>query len=156
VTGSVWVEAKARVEPKDIDSLAATLRPTKDRPVLVMAPFVSARTQERLKACGLGYADLTGNIRLSLSRPGLFIETTGASENPQPTSRDRKSLKGAKAGRLIRALCDFRLPLGLRDVAKRAGVDPGYASRIIDVLDREALIVRTPRGRSPTSIGPVS
>ena len=145
-TGSVLVEAKARVEPKDIDSLAATLRPTKDRPVLVMAPFVSPRTQERLKACGLGYADLTGNIRLSLSRPGLFIETTGASENPQPTSRDRKSLKGAKAGRLIRALCDFRAPFGLRDVAKRAGVDPGYASRIIDVLDREALIVRTQRG----------
>jgi hypothetical protein len=145
-TGSVSVETKARLEPKDVDSLAATLRPTVDRPVLVMAPFVSSRTQERLKACGLGYADLTGNIRLSLSRPGLFVETTGASENPQPTSRDRKSLKGAKAGRLVRALCDFRPPLGLRDVAKRAGVDPGYASRIIAVLDREALIVRTQRG----------
>lgn len=145
-TGSILVEAKARVEPKDVDYLAATLRPTVDRPVLVLAPFVSPRTQERLRASGFGYADLTGNIRLSLSRPGLFVETTGASQNPDPIPRDRKSLKGAKAGRLIRALCDFRPPLGLRDVAKRAGVDPGYASRIIDVLDREALVVRTQRG----------
>jgi hypothetical protein len=145
-TGSVLVEVKARCEPKDVDYLAATLRPTLDRPILVMAPFVSPRTQERLKTSGFGYADLTGNIRLSLSRPGLFVETIGARENPQPTFRDRTSLKGAKAGRLIRALCDFRPPLGLRDVAKRAGVDPGYASRIIDVLDREALVVRAQRG----------
>lgn len=145
-TGSFLVEARARIEPKDVDYLAATLRPTLGRPVLVVAPFVSPRTQERLKASGFGYADLTGNVRLNLSRPGLFVETTGASQNPQPTSRDRRSLKGAKAGRLIRALCDFRPPLGLRDVAKRAGVDPGYASRIIDVLDREALVVRTQRG----------
>jgi hypothetical protein len=51
-----------------------------------------------------------------------------------------KSLKGAKAGRLLRALPDFRPPFRIRDVAKRAGVEPGYASRNIDVLDREALI----------------
>jgi hypothetical protein len=145
-TGSVVVEAKARIEPKDVDYLAAKLRPTADRPVLVVAPFLSPRTQERLRASGFGYADRTGNVRLTLSRPGLFIETSGASQDPEPNSRDRKSLKGAKAGRLIRALCDFRPPIGLRDVAKRAGVDPGYASRIIDVLDRDALIVRTQRG----------
>ena len=145
-TGSVRVEAKTRVEPKNIDYLAATLRPTADAPIIVVAPFMSPRTQERLKAAGFGYADLTGNVRLSLSRPGLFVETTGASQNPEPTARNRKSLKGAKAGRLIRALADFRPPLGLREVAKRAGVDAGYASRIIDVLDREALVVRAPRG----------
>ena len=120
-TGSVVVEAKARIEPKDVDYLAATLRPTVDRPVLVVAPFLSPRTQERLRASGFGYADRTGNVRLTLSRPGLFIETSGASQDPEPSSRDRKSLKGAKAGRLIRALCDFRPPIGLRDLAKRAG-----------------------------------
>lgn len=64
-----------------------------------------------------------------------------------PCSRPMASTTGkASSLRLIRALCDLRPPLGLRDVAKRAGVDPGYASRIIDVLDREALVVRTQRG----------
>ena len=128
-----------------MDYLSAT-RPTGDQPVLIMAPFLSPRTQERLKASGFGYADLTGNVRLSLPKAGLFLETTGARENPAPTVRDRKSLKGAKAGRLIRALADYRPPVGLRELAKRAGVDPGYTSRVIDVLNRDALVVRTARG----------
>jgi hypothetical protein len=143
---SILIEAKTRVEPKDVEYLEATLRPTADQPVLIAAPFLSPRTRERLKNSGFAYADLTGNVRLNLSQPGLFIETTGATENPEPSQRDRKSLKGAKAGRLVRALCDFRSPLGLRELAKRAGVDPGYASRIVDFLNREALVTRTTRG----------
>lgn len=145
-SGTVRVEAKSRVEPKDVDYLAVMLHPTPDEPVLIAAPYLSPRTQERLRSRGFAYADLTGNIRLELTEPGLFIETTGARENPGPSPRDRKSLKGAKAGRLVRALCDFRPPVGLRELAKRAGVDPGYASRIVDFLDREALVTRTPRG----------
>lgn len=142
----VRIEAKSSVEPKDIDYLAATLQPTAEQPVLIAAPFLSPRTQERLRIRGFSYADLTGNVRLTLSDPGLFIETTGARENPAPSSRARKSLKGPKAGRLVRALCDFQPPVGLRELAKRAGIDPGYASRVVDFLDREALITRTTRG----------
>jgi hypothetical protein len=144
--GTLRLDVKGRVEPKDVDYLAVTLRPTLDAPVLIAAPFLSPRTQERLRSRGFSYADLTGNIRLELTEPGLFIETTGARDNPKPTPRDRKSLKGAKAGRLVRALCDFRPPVGLREVAKRAGVDPGYASRVVDFMDREALVTRMPRG----------
>jgi hypothetical protein len=144
--GTVRIEEKGRVEPKDVEYLAATLRPTPEQPVLIVAPFLSPRTQESLRSRGFAYADLTGNVRLILSEPGLFIETTGARENPAPSTRDRKSLKGAKAGRLVRALCDFRPPVGLRELAKRAGVDPGYASRVVDFLDREALVTRTTRG----------
>ena len=135
-----------RVEPRDVDYLAVALRPTPEDPVLIAAPFLSPRTQDRLRSRGFAYADLTGNVRLVLTEPGLFIETTGARENPAPSTRDRKSLKGPKAGRLVRALCDFRPPTGLRELAKRAGVDPGYASRVVDFLDREALITRTTRG----------
>lgn len=145
-SASIQVEAKQRLEPKDLDYMVTTLRPVRERPVMVVAPFLSLRAQERLRTLGFDYADLTGNIRLSLSKPGLYIETRGADKNPEPTVRDRRSLKGAKAGRLIRALCDFRPPLGLRDLAKRAVVDAGYTSRIISFLDREALVVRKPRG----------
>lgn len=144
--GAVRIAAKTGVEPKEVDYLAATLGPTAVDPMLIAAPFLSPRTRERLRSRGFAYADLTGNIRLVLAEPGLFIETTGAQENPEPSPRERKSLKGAKAGRLVRALCDFRPPVGLRELAKRAGVDPGYASRVVDLLDREALVTRTPRG----------
>jgi hypothetical protein len=145
-TASLFVETKTRLEPREVDYLSATVRPTVDQPVLIVAPFLSPRAQERLTAGGFGYADLTGNVRLSVPKAGLFIETSGARETPAPTIRDRKSLKGAKAGRLIRALADFRPPVGLRELAKRAGVDPGYTSRIVDVLNRDALVVRTARG----------
>ena len=136
--GRLFVEATARLEPKDVDYLAATLRPTADRTVLVAAPFISPRTQERLKANGFAYADLTGNVRVSLAQPALFIETTGAIENPEPNLRDRKSVKGSKAGRLVRALCDFRPPIGLRDLAKRAGVDPGRRANGLAAADESS------------------
>jgi hypothetical protein len=143
-TGSFLVEIKSRLDPKDVDSLRR--RASGNSPFLVAAPYIGARAQERLKSSGFGYADLTGNIRLTLSQPGLFIETSGATVNPAPALRARNSLKGAKAGRLIRVLCDFRPPVGLRELARRAGVDAGYASRIVDFLDRESLLNRKKRG----------
>lgn len=145
-TGLLVVQVKDRLEPKDVDFLAGPLRPGSAPPALIAAPFLSPRTRERLKDRGFAYADLTGNVWLVLSKPGLFIDASGSQENPKPVARDRKSLKGAKAGRLIRALCDFRPPLGVRELAKRAGIDPGYASKVIDLLDREALVTRTSRG----------
>jgi hypothetical protein len=145
-TASVRVTARRRLEPKDLDFMPQSLRPVRDIPVAVVAPFLSPRTRERLKALGFQYADLTGNIRLSLSKPALYVETQGADKNPAPAARERRSLKGAKAGRLIRALCDFRPPIGVRELAKRAAVDAGYVSRILDFLDKEALVVRKQRG----------
>lgn len=144
--GSLLVETKSRLEPKDVEYLSTTLKPQENQSILIVAPFLSERTRERLADKGFGYADLTGNIRMSLSQPALFIQTSGAVENPVPTVRERKSLKGAKAGRLIRALADFRPPLGIRDLANRAGVDAGYTSRIVEFLDREALVNREGRG----------
>ena len=85
-SGAVVVVAKGRLEPKDVDHLAATLRPTQGEAIL-----------------GFAYADLTGNVWLELPQPGLFIETTGARENPEPSPRERKSLKGAKAIPRLRA-----------------------------------------------------
>jgi hypothetical protein len=145
-TGVVFVEAKQRVEPKGVDYLAFELRPDSERPVLVVAPFLSSSTRQRLTEKGFGFVDLTGNVRLSLSRPGLFVETRGADRNPEPSPRERRSLRGGKAGRLIRALCDFSPPYGLLELANRAGVDAGYTSRIVDLLDREALVTRERRG----------
>jgi hypothetical protein len=143
---SIVVETKSRLEPQNIGGLVAGLRRDSSSPILVVAPFLSSRTRERLIASNLNFADLTGNVRLSLSKPALFIDARGADENPAPVPRERNSLKGAKAGRLIRTLCDFRPPVGLRELAKRANVDAGYASRVVQYLIREALVTRTGRG----------
>lgn len=140
------VEAKTQLEPQAVAGLTERLRAGNSEAVLVAAPFLSPRTRDRLKDTGFNYADVTGNVRIALSKPALFIDARGADENPEPMTRDRRSLKGAKAGRLVRALCDFKPPVGLRELAKRAAIDAGYASRVVQFLEREAIVVRTGRG----------
>lgn len=140
------VEAKSRIDPRDVSSLATQLRTDTGAIPVVISTFLSPRTRERLEAVGLNYLDLAGNIRLVADRPGLFIYERSADKNPWREERPARSLKGAKAGRIVRALCDFLPPLGVRDLAKRAGADPGYVSRTLALLDREDLIRRSPRG----------
>ncbi len=109
---------------------------------LVASDFLTPRVREILAACGSGYADATGNFRLALSKPALFIETKGADRDPWPDDRPLRSLKGRAAGRLARALSDLAPPFAVRELAVRAGVSPASASRVLALLDREALVER--------------
>jgi len=142
-TTATWcVQAKPRLDPKDARNLSQPRTDPSGTPLLV-APFLSPRTREILDRGGANYLDRTGNIRLASERPALFILSRGADVNPLPTAQGTRSLKGPKAGRIIRALCDFLPPIGVRALAARTGTDPGYCSRVLDLLDREDLIKRT-------------
>ena len=118
-----------------------------DRPDLVLAPFLSLAVRRRLTEAGVGYVDATGNIRLSLADPGLFIEAVGLDRDPNPKRRISRSLAGAKAGQIVRALCMHKESWGVREIAKATGTNPGYVSRLLAGLDREALVDRDKRGR---------
>lgn len=150
--GVLVLEAKSRVEPKDVSRIADQLRfyfrpPDAEVPTLVLvAPFLSSRTRERLEEREVDYVDLTGNIRVSLDHPALFIRASGAERDPRREERPARTLKGAKAGRVVRALCDFAPPVGVRELAERSGVDPGYVSRVFTLLEKEDLIQRESRG----------
>jgi hypothetical protein len=142
----VAVQVKDRVEPRDalrLATLAASLRP---RPPLLISRFLSKATRERLSDVGLNWLDLTGNVRLILSEPGLYVETQGAQKRPEGEGRPARTLKGDSAGRVVRALLRSRPPIGVRELAAQAAVDPGYASRVLDLLDSAALVERNPRG----------
>ncbi|MBW2700431.1 MAG: helix-turn-helix domain-containing protein [Deltaproteobacteria bacterium] len=118
-----------------------------DRPSLVVAPYLSPAVRRRLTEAGVGYVDATGNIRLSLVDPGLFIEAVGADRDPNPNRRPSRSLAGAKAGQIVRALCKHKEAWGVREIAKATGANPGYVSRLLAKLDGEALVDRDKRGR---------
>jgi hypothetical protein len=113
---------------------------------MVIAPFLSPRAREELVAAGAGYADATGNLRVALERPALFLETSGAASNPWPEERPLRSLKGPTAARVVRAFCDLRPPYGIRELAERAGASPASVSRVAELVDREALLTRELRG----------
>lgn len=147
-TGSIALKARARLAPKGVQSLVDDARTAGLQvPLAVLSRYLSSSTRERLRARGTSFLDLTGNIWLVLASPGLFIETQGATEDPDRLERPARSLRGAKAGRIVRALVDRRLPPGVRELAAMTEIDAGYVSRVLKLLDSEALITRGKRGR---------
>lgn len=142
------LEATARLAPKQVRPLLFVTAEARERaPLIVVARYLSEGTRQRLRDGGVGYLDLTGNIQIAVSEPGLYIETQGASEDPDREERPARSLRGAKAGRIVRALIDRRHPPGVRELAALTHIDAGYVSRVLALLDTEALITRVGRGR---------
>jgi hypothetical protein len=140
------VEAKSGLAPRAIADIKTRLNGYSSDPGLVVSPFLTRSTRERLRAENLNFLDLTGNVRLVLARPGLYVETQGAEQDPSPKRQPGRSLRGAKAARIVRALCDFPPPFPISDLAAQAKVDISYASRLVEWLSREALLERRPRG----------
>lgn len=148
---SVLLEAKRQFTPRDVQALAGSplIRRLRDRagqvPIMVVAPYLSPRTREMLAAEGISFLDLTGNARIHLDYPGLFIETQGAERDPAGSLRPR-GLRGAKVGAIARVLIDAHPPYTGAQIARAAGVNEGYASRIVETLVDEGLIERHGRG----------
>lgn len=151
-TATVLVEAKHVVEPRDVTSV---LRQLASYPhasaalLMVAAPYLSPRARELLEDAGAGWFDATGNLRLRIDRPSVFIDRTGASRNPFSDADDRrlKSLKGPGAARVVRALLDAATPFGVRTLAGVAEVGAATSSRVLELLAREDLIARDRGGR---------
>ncbi|MGH9205241.1 MAG: hypothetical protein ACRD1G_01570, partial [Acidimicrobiales bacterium] len=149
---TLLVEAKSTFAPRDaqrfLSGMASQLRILNPNyPVLVVAPWLSERAQEVLAAEDINYLDLTGNARIALNYPPLFITYKGASRNPTPSPRAAARLKGPKAGRLVRLLVDVAPPYGVSQIAETTGLAPGYVSRLLESLDEDALIGRARRGQ---------
>ncbi|MGP0101396.1 MAG: hypothetical protein ACLPUT_07225 [Solirubrobacteraceae bacterium] len=152
--GAMLVEAKLDLEPRAIEPLLTMLEraavdadlPSESKgPPMVVSRFLSARAQELLIDAGACFADATGNVRVVLERPAVFLQARGAQSNPWRETRNLRTLKGRAAARVVRALCDLRPPFGVRDLAKRAGTALGSTVRALELISREALIVRDER-----------
>lgn len=153
-SGTMLVEAKLALEPRAVEPLVMMLEralvdadlPTEAKgPPMVVSRFISPRSRDLLEQAGASYADATGNLRIALERPALYVEGRGADRNPWREVRDLRSLRGRAAARVVRALCDLQPPFGVRDLAERAKTSAGSTVRTLDFLSREALIVRDER-----------
>lgn len=113
---------------------------------LLVAPFVPPDLRQALRQQGVGFIDATGNLDLRVSRPALFIASEGASKNPWPLQRPARTLRSAKSARVVRVLTDLPEPLGIRQIAAIAETDPGYASRIVRLLEDDGIVQTRPRG----------
>lgn len=140
-------EVRQRLDPRRAIDLAAEVRGRESgRSALAVAPWMSASTRAILGDERINLVDLTGSVRLVLSDPGLFMEVAGADRDPWPEA-SRVTLRGAKAARVVRALCAGRPPLGVRELAAEADTTPGYVSKLLGLLAEQAAVRRTQTGQ---------
>lgn len=153
-SATVVVQAKSSIEARDLPQLASQVRRSLEREAaprlvggLIAGRYLNSRIRQRLVDEGLNYADATGNVFLALGSPGLFLRDVGATTDPwRGPGRPRDSFRGSVAGRVVRALADFALPLTVPELIDRSGVSTGAAYRVVAFLERQGLLERRPRG----------
>ncbi len=148
---SLLVEVRRSFQPRDLAALTGGLfYRLRDRagkvPILLMAQYLSPRSREMLAREDINFIDLTGNVRLLLEYPGLFVTAEGAQVDPAPTQRRARGLRGAKVGAVVRTLVDAVPPYTGAQLARAANVNEGYLSRILETLADEGLVERTRSG----------
>ncbi|MFE4359046.1 hypothetical protein [Kitasatospora sp. NPDC056800] len=146
------VEVKDSVPPRMVEELLVPKvellrRLSHYTNLVVMAPWLSPKTQQLLKQHGIGYLDLTGNISLRVARPAIVVQTDGATRSPRALapSQSKTTLAGPKASRLIRLLADVRPPHRAGELATASSLSLAYVSRLLDALEDQLLIRRTGR-----------
>jgi hypothetical protein len=149
-TTTLLIEAKTRVGPRDVQRMSERWtdlrRPESDARPLLVAPYLSPRTRQLLDDAAIDYVDETGNVRIVVRRPTVFIRTQGADTDPRPVESKLRSLKGPAASRVVRAVLDIKPPYGISGLAARCGSPLATVHRVIELLDTEGLLERAPRG----------
>jgi hypothetical protein len=144
-TARLIVELKQVLERRDVPRIVEqawtmATQPT-DVPV-VAARYLASSVRDALAAEGLSYADATGNMRIALDRPAIFIASRGEDRDPWRKGRPRGTLKGEPAARISRALLDYRRAWTVRELVAASGASTGAAYRVLEYLEREDLVVK--------------
>jgi len=114
---------------------------------MVVARYLAPSVRSWLEDHDISYSDATGNLRMTLEEPALFLRDTGEDRDPwRGPGRPRGSLKGPPAACVVRALVDYTQPVTVPELVRRSGASTGATYRVVEFLEREALIDRTPRG----------
>jgi hypothetical protein len=113
----------------------------------VVARYLSPSARSWLTEREVSYADATGNLRIAIDSPGLYIHDFGADRDPwRGPGRPRGTLHGEPAARVVRAMVDYRMPMSIVDLVKVSGASTGATYRVVEFLEEEALIERPKRG----------
>lgn len=148
-------EAKQNVATASLAEIVDQLRrraelvQNQDGPVVavVVARYLGSGARSWLEQHGVSYADATGNISLLIDEPAIFVRDRGADRDPwRGPGRPRGTLIGPPAARVVRALVDYAPPMTVPTLIDRSGASTGAAYRVVEFLEREALIVREPKG----------
>lgn len=151
---TLLIEAKSTINARDVPAVTAQLQEMQSRfpggdlgPPIVISRYMAPRTREMLAEANASYADATGNLRIVVDRPAIYLEERGAKSDPwRGPERETRTLRGKPAAKVVRGLVDFRAPIGIRELASRSGASVGSTYRTVSFLEKEALLTRGEKG----------
>ena len=121
-------------------------------PVLA-ASYLSPQRQALCRDNGIFFIDLSGNIHIAYQ--SFFVERVGF-PNKYPEKRQRRGPFSDKASLILRELMKNRnRQWGIRELAQKLALDPGYVSRMAKSLEASGYVSRSNRKlniRSPKEI----
>lgn len=118
---------------------------------VLVSPYLSSSVRDWLDANDRSYIDATGNMRVVIAEPAIYLRDRGADRDPdRKPGRPRGTLRGTPAARVVRALADFRTPMTVRELLSRSRASTGATYRVLEFLEEEALITRGDRGSVET------
>ncbi len=139
------VGVKQVLERRDVGRVAEQSRSMTTRQAdvpVVAARYLSASVRDALAEEGLSYVDATGNLRIVVGTPAVFISSQGEDRDPWRKGRPRGTLKGEPAARVARALLDYGRDWTVRELMAASGSSTGAAYRVLEYLEREDLVVK--------------
>jgi len=157
-TCALVFESKRIVERRDLARIQDALQSTLDVPSgqstgVLAARYLSPPVRTRLNELGLSYIDATGNMRITLDSPALYIRDRGADNDPwRGAGRPRGTLKGEPAARVVRTLLDNNREWGIKDLVSAAGASVGATYRVVEYLRAEGLLQER-RGPGEVAVG---
>ena len=146
-TAVLAIKVKRTLEPRGVLQVVAQLSAITDRMLpagvpVVAASYLSPRTRVLLRDHDIGYIDTTGNVHIEAPMPGLFISSDGVDHDPWPRDHKLQSLRGRGAARAVRAIVDRFPPYGVRELAQSTSVSAPTLSRVLELLERDAIVDR--------------
>lgn len=157
-SATLYAEAKRSLVTKDLSSIVDQLeriisvaregQPTDAITPLVVVRYLAVPLQTWLTDRDVSYADATGNMRVVLSEPPLFLRDVGAQKDPwRGPGRPKGNLTGRSAARVVRALADFRPPYTVPRLMKLANTPSGNTYRAVDFIEEQDLLTRRDDGK---------
>ena len=140
------VEAKRRLSPQVAVELLPRLRANAAGAVPTLAcPFISPRVAAMCRESNVSYFDADGNAYIR--GPHFLLHVAGRPRQHFQEPEGTADIYAPKSSRIVRMLLSApQRPWGVLELAKKAAISNGLASRVKDALLKEAFIEEAREG----------
>jgi hypothetical protein len=131
---------KISLLPQIISRLKSSSGSRPDQVSVIVGRYFSAQRQKQCREAGVNFIDLSGNV--FLHQGNVYVERAGFA-NRYPEIRKGRGPFSDKASLILRVLLsEKRRRWGVREMAERVGLDPGFVSRMARELESRGYAAR--------------